>query len=160
MRKKEPNSIPHSEESLSKAYNKSLRFLSFRARSIKEINDYLLKMGFEQTTVNQALDRLLEQKFLNDLEFAKLWIESRQKHKGKSRFVIKHELIKKGVDQDLIEKLLNESSDDLEVAKKLFEKKKGRYESLSKMEFKMKISQYLQRRGFSWDIVKRVLSED
>lgn len=161
MRKpQQPNSIPHSEESLTKAYNKSLRYLVFRPRSIKETIDRLVKHGFEQITIDLTITRLLEQKFLNDTDFAKSWIESRQKYKGKSKFILKRELQKKGIEEEIIEKLLKESEDDFKVAKDLFERKKTRYEHLPKMEFKVKISQYLGRRGFSWDIIKEVLKEN
>lgn len=161
MRKQPQSSlIPHSEESLTKAYNKALRYLVFRPRSIKEMVDRLLKHGFEKVTIDLTINRLLEQKFLNDMEFAKSWIESRQKYKGKSKFILKRELQKKGIEEEIIEKLLSESSSDLETAKALFEKKKGRYENLPKLEFKAKISQYLGRRGFSWDIIKEVLKEN
>lgn len=121
--------------------------------------DRLLRHGFEKITIDLTIDRLLEQKFLNDIEFAKSWIESRQKYKGKSKFILKRELQKKGIEEEIIEKLLNESEDDFKVAKDLFERKKGRYEHLPKMGFKAKISQYLGRRGFSWDIIKEVLKE-
>lgn len=157
---KKPPSKPHSDEILNLAFNKALRFLTIRIRSIKEIKDYLIKKGFVDKTINEVINRLLELKFLNDEEFGAQWIESRQKHKGKSKFVLKTELKLKGLPNELIEKLLEQTQSDFETAKDFFERKKNRLSHLSKEEFEKKIIGMLQRKGFSWNIIRAVLKKD
>ncbi|OGH12910.1 MAG: hypothetical protein A2776_00310 [Candidatus Levybacteria bacterium RIFCSPHIGHO2_01_FULL_40_10] len=121
--------------------------------------DYLLRKNFIDETINSVLKRLVDLKFLNDEEFAKSWIESRQKYKGKSKYILKNELRLKGLKNDLIEPLLNEAEDDLETAKTLFEKKKKTLAKLPAEEFKKKMAAFLQRRGFSWSVVSKLLKE-
>ena len=157
---KKPPSKPHSDESINLAFNKSLRYLSFRIRSVKEINDYLSKKGFVEKTISKTVNRLLELKFLNDREFGQQWIDSRQKHKGKSKFVLKNELQAKGLDKELIEKLLQVAVDDLKTTKDFFERKKDKMRHLSKEEFEKKIIGMLQRKGFNWNIISKVLKQD
>src|SRR3990167_11132312 len=111
-------------ETVERAFNYSLKYLSFRNRSVKEVYDYLLRKNFINETINAVLKKLVDLKFLNDEEFAKQWIESRQKYKSKSKYILKNELRLKGLKNDLIEPLLNEAEDDLKTAKFLFEKKK------------------------------------
>ncbi|PIT88894.1 MAG: hypothetical protein COU27_03370 [Candidatus Levybacteria bacterium CG10_big_fil_rev_8_21_14_0_10_36_7] len=147
-------------DSFEKAFNKSLRFLSFRPRSEKEISDYLLKKNFSQTIIPDVLSKLRDLKFVDDLDFAKRWVEVRQKEKNKSRFVIKMELSQKGIDEEIVEKVIEKSQDDFQIAKEVYERKKDRLNHLSKEEFEKKIIPFLQRKGFSWDIIKRLIKNE
>src|SRR3989344_3776856 len=146
------------KEQAEHAFTRALRYLSFRARSEKEIFEYLSKKKHDPLIIQQVIKRLKEKKFLDDTEFAKLWIEQRQMLKGKSKFVIKQELIAKGVAKEIIDDVLEKfSQTDLEAAKNLFEKKKRRFSHYVGREYEKKVSEFLQRKGFSWDIVKKIL---
>lgn len=145
---------------LERALNRAFRLLSFRARSEKEIRDNLIKKEFPEIIINQTIQQLKDMKYLNDQEFAQWWIEQRQTHRPKSKFVIRAELLQKGVDRDLIEKLLDKSQDDLESAKKLLAKKQRTFEKFSGDDYKKKASEFLQRRGFSWDIISKILKNE
>ena len=149
-----------SEENRSLAFNYSLKYLSYRARSVKEVYDYLIRKNFVEDTINSVLKKLIDLKFLNDEEFARQWIESRQKHKGKSKFVLKQELRMKGIDSGMIDHTLKEAQDDFETARGLLEKKKKLFEKLSKEEFKKKMAGFLQRKGFSFEIINKLFRKD
>lgn len=149
-----------SEDNRNLAFNYSLKYLSFRARSTKEIKDYLLKKNFIEQTIGAVIIKLNELKFLNDEEFGRQWIESRQKYKGKSKFILKSELRMKGLDNDIIEPLLNEARDDFETAHIAFEKKKKTLSRFTPEEFKKKMSGFLQRKGYSWSIISKLLKEN
>lgn len=141
------------------AFNYALKYLSFRNRSMKEISDYLAKKNFIEETTNTALKRLLDLKFLNDEEFARSWIESRQKYKGKSKIVLRQELRIKGINNETINQLLNEADDDLEIAKMAFEKKKKTLSRLAPVEFRKKMAGFLGRKGFSWNVISKLLKD-
>lgn len=146
-------------EEFDKSYNITLRFLSYRPRSEKEIRDNLTKKKASKEITEKIITKLKEQNLLNDREFVKWWIEQRQTQKVESRFLIRRELLQKGVDQNLIEELLETSQDDYETAHTLFEKRKNRFKNLSDEKTFQKAVQFLQRRGFSWDTIKKVLQE-
>lgn len=146
-----------SEDNRNLAFNFALRYLSFRNRSTKEVYDYLIRKNFVDETINVALKRLVDLKFINDEEFARLWIESRQKHKGKSKFILKSELRMKGLKDDQIQPLLNEAQEDFETAKIAYDKKKRILGNLPSEEFKKKMAAFLQRRGYSWEVVSKLL---
>jgi regulatory protein len=147
-------------EDIERAFNYSLKYLSFRARSFKEVYDYLSRKNFSEDTINSVLKRLANLKFLNDEEFARSWIESRQKHKGKSKLVLRNELKLKGLEDDVIKPLLNEAEDDFETARVLFEKKKKTLGRLPKEKFKRKMAGFLSRRGFSFSVINKLFKED
>jgi len=149
-----------SEENRSNAFNYSLKYLSYRARSVKEVYEYLVRKNFVEDTINSVLKKLIDLKFLNDEEFAKSWIESRQKYKGRSKFILKNELRLKGLSDDVIKPLLKEAQDDLETARILFDKKKRILGNIPTEEFKKKMAGFLQRKGFSWEIISKLLKKN
>jgi len=150
----------NNDEQYQKAFAKSIRFLSFRPRSEKEIKDYLTKKRFSEKIIFPIIERLKELKYLDDLDFAKRWVEVRQKEKNRSKFAIRLELKQKGIDIDIIEKVIGKAQEDFKTAKDIFEKKKERLSHLSNDEFEKKIIPFLQRKGFSWDIIQKLLKEE
>lgn len=159
MRKKNWPLKSDSEENRALAFNWSLKYLSFRSRSTKETKDYLLRKNFIEHTIDTVIQKLTDLKFLDDEEFAKAWIESRQKYKGRSKFILKRELRLKGLSEDMIEPLLKEAQDDFATAQTLFDKKKKTLGKLPSQEFKKKMGLFLQRKGFSFGIITKLLHE-
>lgn len=147
------------DENYEKALNQSLKFLSFRQRSEKEVNQFLSGKKVDEITISKVINKLKEQKFLDDFEFAKWWIEQRQTFNVKSKFIIKNELLQKGVSKDVIEGLLEKSTDDYQAALLTFEKGKHKFKNYSGREFFNKTSAFLQRKGFSWETIKKVLKQ-
>jgi regulatory protein len=147
------------EEKREKALNLALRFLSFRSRSIKEVRDFLSKKGLPEKEIENLINYLVELGFLDDKKFAKTWIEERQKYKNKSRLALKLELQKKGVKPEIIEELLNESSNDYETAKEFIKKKRERFANLDWNSFVKRVAGGLRQKGFSWETIKKVLDE-
>lgn len=140
-------------------YNKALRFLSYRARSEKEIRERLQKAKAPIETIDKIIVKLKEYNFLNDVEFAKSWIENRIKLNPRSLKVIKMELRQKGISEEIIENLEFKVDCDKELAKKLSEKKAEKMKGLSKEEIQKKLYGYLTRRGFNYETIKRSVDE-
>lgn len=146
-----------------KFYNSTLRFLSYRPRSEKELRDKLKSKKASSEIVEKVIAKLKEQKFINDEEFARWWIESRTRFKPRSLRLIKLELRQKGISQDTTEKVINDLrftiNDDLEQAKELIKKRIERFRNLSKQEIYQKLGGFLARRGFDWETIKQVIDE-
>lgn len=142
-------------------YNLALHFLTFRPRSEKEIRDYLIKKNASETIIDKVVIQLKASKFLDDIVFAKLWIQQRNKYKPRSFYFIKMELKNKGIKDVDIEKALEEMNEDdtaetdVDRAKRLVEKKIGSYKLLPKREIYNKLGGYLSRKGFSYETIKK-----
>ncbi len=143
--------------------NRALRFLSFRPRSEKEIRDYLSKKKVSELVAQKILSKLKENKFLNDEEFAKWWVEQRTLIKPRAWRIIKIELKQKGIPKEIIEQLTQNTEfklqNDLEMAIKLAQKRLPRYKNLSRQEVYQKLSRYLASKGFDWETVKISIDE-
>lgn len=144
-------------------YNKALRFLSFRPRSEKEVKDNLKRKKAGSLVIDKIIVKLKEQKFINDLEFVKWWVEQRTSFRPLGLRLIKMELRQKGISDEMIESgIMNQESgaeNDLGLARKLIAKRLLRYKGLSKQELYQKLGSFLARRGFDWETIKQVIDE-
>ncbi len=139
--------------------NRTLRFLSFRPRSEKEISDYLKKKQVDPVISQKIILKLKESNFLNDEEFAKWWIEQRTLIKPRAWRIIRLELRAKGISDEIIQDSELKVQDDGEIAIKLAEKKISRYKNLPKQEAYQKLGRYLSSKGFNWEIIKKSIDE-
>lgn len=150
-------------EEFEKFYNRTLRFLSYRPRSEKEIKDFLAKKKVNPLIISKILKKLREQNLVNNREFARWWVEQRLEFRPQALWLTKRELRQKGIDEGTIEKILrNYDIKKLgeEGARKLVEKRITRYRGLSREETYQKLSQFLARRGFDWETIKKAIDPD
>lgn len=143
--------------------NRALRFLSFRPRSEKEMRDYFKKKQVDSLVSQKIIDKLKENKFLNDMEFARWWVEQRTLIKPRAWRIIKIELKQKGISSEIIEELNinseSEEKNDLTMAIELAQKRLPRYKNLSRQEIYQKMGRFLISKGFDYDTVKRSIDE-
>ncbi len=108
-----------------------------------------------------VIEKLKNINQLNDADFARFWIESRNRFRPKGKRLLKMELAQKGLDRNLIEEILDESSqkgtNDLELAQKAITKKIPLFKKLPKDKLREKVAGFLSRRGFNWETIKSVV---
>src|SRR5258708_13697738 len=143
-------------------YTRALKFLSYRPRSEKEIQDYLIRKKAPESIILHIVAELKKHKFLDDVIFTQWWIEQRTSIRKKSLRVIKQELKQKGIPLSIIEQLLQDPKvyvlSDVERARELAEKKIERYKGLDKREFFQKVGSFLARQGFDYDTIKEAIN--
>lgn len=151
-------------ENYQKLRDYALKLLSIRPRSQAEIKKKLLsfsiKWDISENLVEELILDLKRENLINDEEFALWWKDQRSRSNPKGKYAIKFELIQKGVEREIIDKVLSNRGDqeaEFEKAQKLAAKKLPRYRQLKKREIKTKLSNCLFRRGFDWDTVLRVV---
>jgi regulatory protein len=106
-------------------------------------------------------NRLKHLDLINDLEFAKWWVEQRQTFRPKSKRVLRGELRIKGIEKEIIKKVLEEQKiDEEKIARQLLEKKSYKWRNLSSREAQQKKTQYLMGKGFSWEVVKKAVGDE
>jgi regulatory protein len=143
-----------------KAYTRAIRYLSYRPRSEKEIRDRLERKKFDPQIIDQVIEKLKEDKFLDDHAFAEWWTMQRQDFRGKSKYIISRELAEKGIDRTLSGDALAKAKDDYLTAKDLFDRKKRLFDRYTGDEYTKKVTGFLQRKGYSWDVIQKILKTD
>lgn len=139
----------------------ALRFLSIRNHSYKELERKLIKKNFNREIVHKVLNELIELKYLNDYSFAEqFYTELKNKFFGPLK--IKNEMIKRGIDREIVEEITRDYFNDDELQKQnileLLNKTKFPKKISSKQELQ-KIYNHLINRGFSHQPVMQVLRE-
>ena len=148
------------EEVVVKAFNSAMRSLKLRDRSEKEIRDKLKQKELAVSAIDKAIKKLYRLEFLNDKRFAEMFVRDRMKLKPKGKRVLSLELAQKGIDKDIIEEVLSElvgGEEELDLAKRVFEKAEKKYGGPEDSEAKQKIIKYMVSKGFSWDDISKII---
>ena len=143
-----------------KAKAHALHYLSYRDRSKWELSQYLSKKEHSPPVIQKTLDYLTEINYVDDHRFALRWGQYKiNKNKlGKNRLYF--ELLGKGVNKETIEAILNtlyEENPEMELAVQCARKKWITLKSFEEKKKKRLLVQYLQRKGFSSDIIYKSL---
>jgi len=143
------------EDTYEIAFQKALQFINHRPRSVEETRRRLLDKGFSEEVVAVTLDKLIEKRWLNDLDFARQWIENRNAFRPRSHKLLAYELRLKGVtDDNITQALENHGGDENALAYQAGIKKAQQCRHEAKLDFQKKVGGYLSRRGFHYGIVK------
>jgi regulatory protein len=142
-------------DEVGRAYESSMRFLSYRPRSKGEVVRHLRKKDFPEPAIDAALERLARVGLLDDKAFAEYWISNREQFKPRGRYALRHELRQKGVASGIIDGLLEEL-DETENAYRAAMQRLHRWDRLDPEAARRKLSAYLQRRGFGYGVIQEV----
>jgi len=147
--------IKKSDES-EMAFEKAVKFISYRPRSEKEVRQNLKKKEIKAGLIDEAVQRLKRAGLLNDEQFAQMWVESRSHSKPKGARALKIELRQKGVPREAVDAAVAGTNDE-EVARRLAASRAPRLKKLPKIEFRRKLGSYLARRGINYEIISEVV---
>jgi len=142
------------------AYAKTLHFLSFRVRSIKEVQGYLNRSGLSAEESAVILNRLQDEGFLDDSRFSRDWIENRVTFRPRSSRQLRLELLQKGVTAEQADEALEVANlDEASLAKAAAGRMARRWAELNQQEFLSKTSDFLLRRGFTRALARETARE-
>ena len=156
----------YDEISYEASLEKGIFLISLKDRTKKEIRLKLEEKFRNKSAILQAIEKLEELGYLNDLNYAISYIES--KTYGKNR--ISYNLFQKGIDRSTVEKAYltldegkKENIDDVKL-EKLIDKNSSKINSSNsrdekKLKEEQKLIQYLARQGFSLDKIFKKLKE-
>lgn len=138
-----------------KAYNQALGLIARRARSEWEIREYLKRKEHDPEFIDQIVERLINSKWLNDLDFARRWVQNRRLLKSTSKRRLSQELKAKRVaDEHIAVALEEDETDEQQVLRDLVARKRKQ----SRYQDSQKLMAYLMRQGYDYGSVKDALS--
>jgi regulatory protein len=139
------------------AYDRTLRFLGYRPRSVWEIRRYLSDKGFLPQVMEQVVDRLKEASLLDDLAFARYWVENRETFRPRGALLLRQELREKGVAEAVVDEVLAEIDEDASAYSAAVQWA-ARHSHLDNEAFQEKMFGFLRRRGFGYEIIRETVS--
>ena len=139
------------------AYQQALLYLSYRARSEKEIRQNLRKHEMPEEVIEETIERLRKAGLANDNEFAQAWVENRSTFRPRSRRSLAMELRQKGLDDETVHSAVS-GVDEEALAYEAAQKRLGRLKGLEWNEFRKKLSEFLARRGFPYSVIAPIVT--
>ncbi len=141
-----------------RARERVLRLLARRPYSATEITRYLRRQKIDDDIIQNVIDDLIEAKLIDDDAFAAYWVEQRETFRPRSRLALRQELSQKGIGRESVGEAL-ENIDEADAARRVARKQAGRWRGLPEAEWRAKLTRYLMRQGFPYDVVSDVVTE-
>ncbi|MDY0235144.1 MAG: RecX family transcriptional regulator [Gudongella sp.] len=147
------------KDDIKKAKNRAYNYLSYRQRTCAEMKKYLESKDFNNQTVENTISTLLVEGYLDDYKFAETFLLEKSSLKGYGPYRIKHELRNKGINDNIIESILDIYEEDIEELTRLVLSKYKNILNEERDIIYRKVGGFLQRRGHSYDTIKKVLNK-
>lgn len=131
-----------------------------RPQTEQEIITKLTRKKFSADEIRQAVGELTRVKLLDDRRYAKTYVGDKVEFNRRGRYRISIELLRKGVDKEIAEEALGQLSKETELksAQELIESRQRLWANLDPQKRYQRAVSLLQRRGFSIEIIKKVLT--
>ena len=140
------------------AYKQALRLLSHRPRTERELRIRYSRKGMSEQVQEAALERLKLEGLVDDAAFTQSWIENRMEFRPRGAWALRSELRSKGVAREIIEIALQDF-DEEGAAQRAAAEGARRYKHLSPDIFRRRLSAYLSRRGFAYQMVAPLVAQ-
>lgn len=142
------------------AYLYGLRMALTRSISIIGCKRKLIQKEFSEDAAEYAVEKLVDNQYLDDLRYAQNYFEMKQPIYG--RFRIQQDLMRQGVDKSIVISVINENASEeqeLEEALKIAQKKmKLETKTLDQKAF-ARIYGFLARKGYSASVIRNVMDQ-
>ena len=146
------------EDEFHRVYERAAKLIAHRPRSETEVRRRMERQGVAPDLIERVIERLTSVGLLDDARFAQLWVENRETFRPRSRQMLRYELRQKGLDDETIAQAL-EQVDEEESARRLALQRGRRLSRLDWPTFRRKLTGYLARRGYSYELAHRAVRE-
>lgn len=149
------------ENDFQKIYLKAVNYIAYQMRSTKQVKDKLHLLKVDDETQKRVLNKLEENNFLNDAEFAKLLVASYLQKKDVGNYKIAKKLKQKGISEEIINQVLLNIDEEVAYNKldNLIPKLAMKYRKFPERKAREKIRQGLIQKGFSFETVNSELEQ-
>lgn len=147
---------------IERAKSRAINYISGKLKTKYEVRLKLKENGFAEEVIDEVLDILEKEEYLNDKIYCEIFIEDKKKLNGYGKNKIKSLLIQKGISKNIFEDFLDEFEYDEEFDNALkmgIRKLNLLSNEEDKFKKKQKIINYLAYRGFGFDVINDVLKE-
>ena len=147
---------------IERAKSRAINYISGKLKTKYEVRLKLKENGFAEEIIDEVLDILEKEEYLNDKIYCEIFIEDKRKLNGYGKNKIKSLLIQKGISKNIFEDFLDEFEYDEEFDNALkmgIRKLNLLSNEEDKFKKKQKIINYLAYRGFGFDVINDVLKE-
>jgi regulatory protein len=138
------------------AFETAARMVARRPHSEREIRRRLAQRRVAPEVADSTIARLHELRAIDDAGFARSYAEARDRTSPRAARVVVAELRARGVDA-VTASDASEELDDADAARRFAERRARSLAHLEYDAFRTRLASQLQRRGFSWDIIRTTI---
>ncbi len=138
------------------ALTEALRLLSYRPRSEKEMRDALRRRGVAPELLAETIGRLRELRLLDDADFARTYVDLRDRTAPRGRRLLAQELKARGVNRQTIEAPVAEVN-ETDAAYRAGVRRAQSLAKLPYADFRRKLGDHLLRRGFGYETARETV---
>jgi regulatory protein len=134
-------------------------FLNYKPRTEKELRRKLKEKKISEKNSDRVILTLKDLKYLDDNQYAKMYLEEKLANNPKGKRVIAMKLAEKGINKEVIKNVVDTNYNEeteIKKAKELLSKYVKKVRAKSPIDKKQKCYRYLLSRGFDYEIVKSV----
>ena len=148
------------ENNIEELYSKCIKFISIRLRSKTEIINYLSNKKIDKNIINIIVEKLEKAGYINDDIFAKCYINDKINLTNYGEYKIRQELKKHNIDENIINKYINDVDEDIikEKINKIIKKSIESNTKYSKNMLISKIFMKLTALGYDRDLISNELN--
>ena len=139
------------EHQLYTAYKTAIGYLTRSPRSFHEIQCHLRKKKYSAETIDACMEKLNQNGYIDDTNYARLFVEQRIRFNPRSKYALRFELSRKGIDAEVVEEVVSPLN-DYDLAFAAVTKKMRRWHTLPEADLKIKVMSFLSQRGFGYDV--------
>lgn len=138
----------------------ALRLIEFRDRTKKELYDKLREKGYSENDIDDEIEFLKSYGYINDRRFAEHYTNDAINLKKWGKIRIRTELIRKGIDRDIIDDSIEEAFLDIEDDRVLSQMQiRFKNSDFSNIKERTRIFNFFMRRGFSAEEIKGAMNK-
>ena len=153
------------------ARDAALRMLARGPRTEHEIATWLAERGYEPGAVREAVERLLRVGLVDDRAFVRSFVRRELLRRAESGRLLQSKLRLRGVARALVEDLDAVIAEDPDLdaeelageegrARRALSQISGRVRARDPRERLRRLGQALARRGFGWDVIRDLLTDE
>lgn len=135
----------------------SIELISHFRYTEKTMYEKLKNREYDEETILKTLDFLKNYDFINDYEYAKSYINDALNFKKSGFKKIRYELMQKGINNEIINKVMSEFDVELIEEKNILPLAKKKLNDNFEYKNIMKVKRYLISKGFSFELIDKTI---
>ncbi|MDP6613412.1 MAG: RecX family transcriptional regulator [Candidatus Marinimicrobia bacterium] len=148
------------QEGIARIRHSALHLLSYRIRSKAELSQRLLQKKFGVNQVASVIDELEKKGYLNDREFAAVFVRDRVKNKKLGPVAVRNEIVRHQISPKILEETMEDIYQEFPqevLISSIIEKRSNTIKDKTVKERKRLID-HLKRKGYLWSAIQPIMA--
>ncbi|MBU3699601.1 MAG: hypothetical protein FGM33_06255 [Candidatus Kapabacteria bacterium] len=141
---------------------KAYRFATYKPRTRRDVERQLERLEATAEEAGDVLSWLSEFRLIDDRSYAERFLIASRERKPLSPVMARRALLTKGVPEAIVDEVFHAQEDQFDptdAARRVARKKLRMITSTDAKDVESKLVRFLQYRGYTWDVIRAVLSE-